>query len=515
MRPFQQFRLWARRAPIGERVGAAAVALIAVALVSWLLVSPSKDDSPSASANVEAANGAAGAGDAAGATASTVADGSTTSIAGTTGSGTGRVAGSGSRSSTGGGGRCVSPPGSDQGISEREVRIAMLLVDLAGPAANNTFNVPSADNQKADYEAVIDDINANGGVVCRKLVPVWFTINPLDQANLQQTCLDIAEAKVFYVNDLGGYAAFPALTDCYPQRQLPFFEGNMLPQSALDKGYPYMFAAASQDIEYFNAVHSLAQSGWFDPAKGFKKLGYLYRDCSPELPQKMQRWLRDVGVPASQIVTYNIGCPVAPTSPSDDANAVIKFQSSGVTNVLVSMAESDWTTFTGIAQRQSYKPRYAMPDQAISFSAYGSQPPDWNNADGTIVVTQYRFGEEHTPGYPRSSGTERCAEIVKARGRPDPYNEQIGMSGVACNQLAFFVAAIGNAPTLKRDALVAGLRASPPFDFSYPYGPATFPTPRTTHAGNFWRFLIARADCRCFRVPDPNFKPTFPGYDGP
>ena len=89
------------------------------------------------------------------------------------------------------------------------------------------------------------------------------------------------------------------------------------------------------------------------------------------------------------------------------------------------------------------------------------------------------------------------------------------MPGVACNQLSFFVQALTHAPALKRDALVAGLHGAPPFDFSYPYGPASFPSARTTHAGNFWRFIIAHGSCSCFQVPDPAFHPTYAGFDGP
>src|SRR4051794_34210793 len=212
MRPFQQFRLWARRAPVAERAGAAGVAVLAGSLGSWLLVSPPHPPS-SSSTNVEASSGGVAAGDATADTATSVPNGSPVGVPGSdggtaTGTGGSSASASSGSSSTGGGG-CVSPPGTDQGITDKEVRIALILVDIAGPAANNTFNVPSAAAQKADYQAVVDDINAHGGVVCRKLVPVWFTINPLDQSNLQQTCLDIAEAKLFYVNDLGGYAAFP------------------------------------------------------------------------------------------------------------------------------------------------------------------------------------------------------------------------------------------------------------------------------------------------------------------
>src|SRR2546421_678499 len=67
MRPFQEFRFWARRAPLSERVGAGLAALIVVGLVAWLLVPDRHDTSTNVSANggngsQSAAPGAAGAG---------------------------------------------------------------------------------------------------------------------------------------------------------------------------------------------------------------------------------------------------------------------------------------------------------------------------------------------------------------------------------------------------------------------------------------------------------------------
>ena len=38
MRPFQEFRFWARRAPTGERISAGVGALLVAILVAWLLV---------------------------------------------------------------------------------------------------------------------------------------------------------------------------------------------------------------------------------------------------------------------------------------------------------------------------------------------------------------------------------------------------------------------------------------------------------------------------------------------
>src|SRR5439155_6179919 len=56
MRPFQEFRLWARRGPIGQRVSAGVAMLIVVGLIAWLLVPDRHRSSP----NVSASSGSAG-----------------------------------------------------------------------------------------------------------------------------------------------------------------------------------------------------------------------------------------------------------------------------------------------------------------------------------------------------------------------------------------------------------------------------------------------------------------------
>ena len=522
MRPFQQLRLWARRAPLIERGTALAIATIVLASMTWLAVPPADDDTAitdvaadrTAAAPPEAAAGATGA-EAIGDVPATGPAGAPT-VGGTAGP-VSRSADASRPAASGGGpaaatGGCVSPPGSDQGVTDKEIKIALTLVELAGDAGNETVNVPPAPQQKADYDAIVDEINKTGGVACRQLKVLYFTINPLDQAQLRQTCLDVAQAGVFYVNDLGGYAAFPAIVDCYAENKLPFYEGNFLPESQIDAGYPYLFVAATQDNLFFNTVFALRDRGFFDPAQGFRKLGYFYRECIPEHPRKVLSWLQQAGVPSSQIVTYNFGCPVGIyVSPSDIAQAALRFQQNGVTHVLTHGA-SDWFQFSRVAQQQGYKPKYGVSDQSTSFSSYGTNGPEWNNIDGSVLISNYRFNEERTPGNVPTDATERCARIMRARGQPHPYNQKIGMSGVACNQLWFFANAANHAPELKRTALAAGLNRGGPIDFAYPYGPSTFPTPKTTYHGNFWRPQVAYASCNCWRVADFMFQPTFPGF---
>lgn len=518
MRPFQQFRLWTRRAPIAERCVGALAATVVLAGVLSLVVSGSDDDGPPPGLVTEVGSSGVAApddGTTSGEQPDTASTGQSASgIAAALPSSTGGSSGAPTAvGAAGTSGDCVPPPGSDQGVTDKEITIAIFIVELGGAAGNETLNVPPPAEQRGAYEAMIDELNKTGGVACRKITPQFFTVNPLDQNDLQATCLDVVEAKVFYANDIGAYSAYPAFVDCYIRNKIPFFESAFIPQAQVEKSYPYLLGTSTHDNLYFNTAFALEERGFFDPAKGFKKLGFFYQDCVPEHPQKYLRWLEQAGVPKSQIVTYNFGCATTLyASPADIQQAVIRFQQAGVTHVTHVRGEGDWFNFTRAAQQQGYKPKYGWGDQSASFSSYGTLSPNWENADGAILVTGYRFNEERTPGLTPTAGTRTCQQIMTAHGQPEIYREQLGMGGVACNQVWFFKSAVDHAPELKRTALAAGLSRGGQIDFAFPYGPATFPTPRTTNAGNYWRPLTAVAACSCWRVADPNFRPTFPGF---
>ena len=446
------------------------------------------------------------AGDAAGATPSSGASGSTGATTGGLSGSKAPVAGAASA-----GGGCVSPPGSDQGVTSTEVKIAIILLDTSGSGSITlAFDIPPTAEQKANWQIVVDDINAHGGVACRKFVPLFFTANPVDQADVQQKCLDVVAAHPFAVVDTGAYFSYPALAVCYPQHQLPFFNSGVLPQELLDRHYPYMFGSGTFEVFFRNFVFGLKDRGFFSSANGFKKLGYLYRDCLAGAAEKVTGWLHDVGVSDDQVVTYNLGCPSGFAAPSDLQQAILKFQQNGVTHVTETQAGPDYANFTTLAQQQRFKPKYGMPDDVV-FTAYSTNHPDFDNIADTIVITSSRIGEEHTPGLMNSNpGTVRCQAIFKAAGRPPIEDQTLHHGGLTCDAAWFVAAAIDHAPVLQRSRLPEGLRAAKSVDFSYPGGPADFTRPRTTTVGQFWRSLAFVPSCQCFRVTDRGFRPTFP-----
>jgi hypothetical protein len=514
MTVFQLFRLWARRAPVPERLIAFFGAALVVAVLGWLVVPASEQHS-----NVVAAGqGVSAVGDQGTTTTTGVENVSATTLA--TGGGGGAVSGPGGAGGGGAGGGtgvqgtgggCVSPPGSDQGVTASQLRVAVVLINLAGGVSNSAVGFASVSEQQQDFEQVIAAVNAAGGVACRKIAPTFYSPNIVDQGAVQQTCYDIVQSKVLAVIDLGAFGHYPAIAACLPKAGIPIFTSIGVPAKTTRDYYPYFFTFLRQDIVFRNAVFALKGMGFFSASNGFQKLGISYQDCQPEFLPEFEGWLHQVGVPQSQIVTFDVGCPSAQTPPNVVEQEVLTFKSQGVTHVTFLSDQATYYTFTSIAQQQQYKPKYGIPnDTEVSLS---SPALDYNNLDGAIAIDAARDAEENTPGMTPSSGTQRCNAIYAANHRPTVWQQEAsagGAPGLACNLIWMFAAAVDHAPALQRNAFAAGLKTARSVDFSWPQGPSDFTGDRVTAGGEFWRTVRAFASCKCWRVTDPVFHPSFP-----
>src|SRR5205814_9586224 len=186
MRPSQEFRFWARRAPTGERVAAGVASLVVLALVAWLLLPGSER----AATNLAASGGTSGAsgGEASGANAAGPAAGNQGAAAATPGSapggGGGVAGGSAAHAAAPGAGGGSGPVGpgcpplaaGTKGVTATQIRIAVMIVDIAGPAADSTFGIAAPDQQRADYNAILDSINKAGGIACRQVVAQYYNV---------------------------------------------------------------------------------------------------------------------------------------------------------------------------------------------------------------------------------------------------------------------------------------------------------------------------------------------------
>ena len=509
MSPFQEFRLWVRRAPGSERIAASLGAIIAVALLVWLLV-PGDDNSSSlvdaGSTPAGATSGGTGAGDATGAGVGT---GTVTTLAGSTGVGSstggssatgGTQTGSGAQTAAAGDG-C--PTGSATGVSGTTVKLAFGLTSIQGPVANGIFGIATPAQQQAGFQAVVDGVNAEGGIGCKKIVPSYVEINPVNQEELQTKCREIADSGVFAFLDSGSYTTYPAV-ECFGQRKLPYFGGYFANVDRLTRNYPYLFNLNLLDTTYRNALLVFKQQGTFDAANGFKKLGFLYRNCDGPLVAATKSTLKDV---VGSWSDYSVGCPTVLALESDLQQAILQFRRDGVTHVFTLGMLGDMSAFTRDANGQGYKPKYTIADDGLVSISYGSQAPDPNNFADAVAVTTNRGGEELTPGMTPTPGTQHCDKYLTA-AKLQPSWKLPYAFGNMCNQVWMLKAAVENAGVWKQDALAAGLQKQKSIDFSYPQGPTDFAAvPKTTTGGQFYRIAQFYADCKCWKLTQRDFQP--------
>ena len=520
MNPCQEFRFWARRAPNAERVTAGVAAVIILALLAWL-VAPGGGSS---SAEVAATGGGVandggattdggGAGAALGATDAAAA--AAGSAAGGAASGGRTAAGTSSKpgAATAGGVGAAAAPGCPQvpagvpGVSATQIKIAVTLTNIVGPAANSIFGIAPPEQQQKWYEAQIDELNKTNGVGCRKIVAQYYPTNPADQNELQQRCLQIVESGVFAEVDNGSYAIYPQ-KHCFAQHKTPFFGGYMLFRSEIDEFFPYLFNISELDSVDRNTVFALRDRGFFNIPQT-EKVGFTYRDCDKPLVNKWFSWFQQAGVPRSRISAYNFGCPAVFATPADIQAAVLQFKGDNVTRLTAHQIVGDWSNFTKVAQQQGFNPKYGLPDESMIDVAYGTQAGDPDNIVDAIAIAMGRSGEEHTPGSVPSSGTAKCDAIYKAHGIDPTYKLPAG-AGYVCTQLWMFQAAVNNAPALHGAALAIGLQRAKSVEGSYPAGPNDFSGVKATTGGQFWRVAQFQASCKCWRVIDPTFHSSYP-----
>jgi len=541
MTPFLQFRLWAKRGPSTERIATGVVAIVVLALLVWVAV-PSGSGSRSGdggslaaagattasgpgsgSARAGAAGGGAGTG---GAASSEVGSGSGVGSAsgGVTGS-SGAAVASGGGGSTGGGsapaggvtgasgsaGSCGTLSSTDQGVSPTQIHIDAVLFELEGAASNSFIGVPSTQDQQNQMQAVVDSVNKSGGIQCRKLVVDHYYVgNFLDTTEQHSTCLSIVQDKVFAVIDFVALDTTQQGRDCVAEAKIPLFDtGAILGSETTGSLYPYLLSVATQfNFEIRDSVFGAKQLGWFN---GMKKVGILEDDCYPEVNSQVLANLGQIGIGSSQIVTYDFGgCPTVPP-PQEVEQAVLTFQSAGVTHVtdLSQVPKSGF--FSKAAQAQNYHPKYNVSGGAPSVfdgSSGSSAGPDPNNFNGGLSITQLSYGQQNSK-IPYGAATDACNKIMTAAGLGTVQSQGAFFGGGVCDVIWMFQMAASHATPLLRVNLAAGLDSSGSSQWveSFPNGIGLFNHAGVVSAGEFWRAEVYDGSCPCFRIPDPTWHP--------
>ena len=405
-------------------------------------------------------------------------------VASSSGSNGGRTVGTAGRNGTTGAAvNGVTGPG----VSATQINIGVGYAINSG-AANAAIGVSgvSTGDDKGEQQAVIDDINAHGGVAGRKLNPIWHAYDgtSTDSADVQEqkACDDYTQDhKSFVVFDRGR----DTFNECVQARgSFNIADGGITDTATSTyQRFPYYLELSTLNLDRSSAVEPgiLNSMGYFSgwdanlgaPASTKAKVGIVTYDFPT-----FKHAIDDVMVPALKAVGHapdpNDIRRVTWLQSNGDAgalaaavsSAVLRFRQDGVTHVII-LDERALVTLLFIreADSQRFRPRYGLNSQngvQVLVDGGNLNAQQLNGALGIGWSPQLDITpSQNTDTGPYSNNARRkCMALMKAKGFTfsDANAEAIALGD--CNSLYFFQQVMNSVTgAVNRDTFRAGVHA--------------------------------------------------------
>jgi hypothetical protein len=320
-----------------------------------------------------------------------------------------------------------------QGVTATTIRVGIPYLDVRAPVLR-TVGVDIDYGSFPDaFNALIDNVNAHGGIDGRKIVPYIVAVNPVGTAPAATACTQLSEDDSVFV------VIAPLQATCYLEHNVPvvgsIYPVGHAPTTAQDFS-PTPPVAAFDPLE----LTAMAKQGVFK----HKKVAIFGGGTGDESELAVvQSALAKLHVP---VVTTAVD-----TAPQGDEAANIaqmgaivqRFQADGATEVVaVGTGGAVWPI--GLSAIQStYNPPWAATVDA-----------DFNGAVGSAASTAYLSNVVTATALPppaeiwNGAGTQECVHIIKRAYPSDgirafnaslPESEQTWISvEIACSTMALF-----------------------------------------------------------------------------
>jgi hypothetical protein len=318
-------------------------------------------------------------------------------------------------------------------------------------------SAPSAGEQEAQFQALFDRVNGNGGLLGHKIVPVW-SVQQIATTDPQST-LDQATCATFTQDN----HVFAAMLSPFTQSGLwaclqnagVFMIGSSF-QGGISAGdfqrYPNLIGVGWPSSTRMAAIEAegLWDEGYFTPGA---KIGVLYID-DPDFKS---------GLPIMEAVLAQHGLKVADTSgvsqestlnnvgsiAAQVSSAELKFRSDGIDHV-IAYDEAQIFLFAADAGSQHYYPRYGLT--STDYEQIYASPPPAGSLNGALGIGWNPAIDTQTTS--DSTAAQRdCDSYVRSKGQS--YGPLVNWGN--CDQVSVLVAAVRTAQSLSVDAITAAL----------------------------------------------------------
>lgn len=358
-------------------------------------------------------------------------------------------------------------------------------------------------DQRAQVQAMVDDLNKRGGIGGKRVEMIFHFVDVTQgtaETRGQQSCeFFTADHEIFALVMEANHNQ--AMSRCMAQRKTPVIDvsSTVLPvdQKDLDEHAPYLYLPLHVNVSRLGAtVDAMAQQGFLDKDAKVGLLRYDYPTHVRARDQAIVPALARHGVRLTDDFAFT---PVREVSDlgaagSQAANAVLRFKAEGINRVL--FLPSGWvilTVFPPAAESQGYRPRYGVDswespqylvNNAPAAQLQGAVGLGWlpkDDLDPTAAIAALRT----LPNW------GHCAAAVRAAGYSETW-------AAYCTPFLFLQEAIARGTGLTP----AGLRAGADKLGDAPYSTANFGTffgPGRYDGASLGRNIAYDGGCGCFK----------------
>lgn len=469
--------------------------------------------------------GTSGAGGTTGGSAAGASTSTTGSSVGTSGSGSGAPGTGGTGPGAGGASGASLPASASTGLGVTAKTISIGVgYSTDGDAANAALGDTafSQGDEKGQMQALIDEVNAHGGVAGRRLVPVFhpYHLTSADSGATQDqaACQDwTQDHKVIAVLSS---SLTDTLVDCLQKKGVVYVKAGVIvdPDQHFLRQYSNEILLGTMSLDRIDRdqVSSFARQHWYTgwntttgSPGATTKVGVLTYDTpsfTRSLRGSLLPALRAAGhAPAEadviQVHKVQQQADSAQTT-AEIKSAVLRLQSDGVTHVVLGDASGFILQFFGSnARTQGYYPRLGVTSGAAPEAFY----------EAGLVTAQQLNGMSGNGWLPSldipaadadklsNSETKRCLDILKRRtGQQFTSTNAATIALGDCDSVFVLQHALARATSLSPAGLVAGFDALAGTYTSPTVGPTRLTSGEHDAAVRAWD-LNWVASCTCVR----------------
>jgi hypothetical protein len=403
------------------------------------------------------------------------------------------------------------------GVSASSIALGILYCNdcAAGNAAIGAAGEDPGDTRRY-YQAALDDVNARGGVLGRKLVPVFHegSVNDTDfDSASQAACETFTKDHKVLMMALRGNVAYECAR-----------KAGILVLGTGDTGptytkYPNLFAPGLIRLErLFEAtVRSMVRMGWHKPAASWPtgRIGLITWDDAQyryAMTNGYLKGMRQAGLKATD-VRY-VAVPQNPGALAEAgaaiSSAVLSFRQQGIDHVFIGDGPAGVFVGTGLtllflqnANSQGYYPRYGF--NSYNSPDFAQHPKD--QLVGMLAIDSNDSAASNDAGIALNPVRERCFALMRKKGLPVAENQTQNIALDACGYAWFAEAVLARAragtdlPHMIAAAEGLGVTYRSPHSFGDRMGPGLH------DSGAKFRALRFDEGCSCIRYTSKPFEP--------